>query len=40
MEIYGYMYMQYIAGKTGKSTIKKLNKPTKFDLIMRKIYLN
>ena len=40
MEIHGYMYMQYIAGQKGKSTVKKLNKPTKLDLVMRKIYLN
>ena len=40
MEIFSYMLMQYHAGQKGKSTVRKLNKPSEIDAIMKKVYLN
>lgn len=40
MEIYSFMIMQMHKGKKGQSTIRKLNKPSEMDAIMKKVYLN
>lgn len=40
MEIYSFMLMQYHEGQKSKSSVRKLNKPSQMDLIMKKVYLN
>jgi len=40
MNIYNFMNLQMREGLKGKSTIRKLNKPTKINLLMKKVYLN
>ncbi len=40
MEIHSFMLMQYHAGQRNNSSVRKLNKPSKMDLIMKKVYLN
>jgi len=40
MNIYNFMNQQMTAGKKGKSTIKKLNKDSEMNKIMRKVYGN
>lgn len=40
MNIYNFMNQQMTAGKKGKATVKKLNKSSEIDLLMKKVYLN
>ena len=40
MNIYNFMNQQMTAGKKGKSTVRKLNKDSEMNKIMKKVYLN
>jgi len=40
MNIYNFMNQQMTAGKKGKSTVRKLNKDSEMNKLMKKVYLN